>query len=233
MKAISIPPTQRSKSLTSLRRAFSFLLTAYLGYSADWKIREFFIWFRSGSSRMSDLPRTERCLHLIWRRTLDLKPPFTPNRSVGRAIPDYVGANQWCRNDHHSLLITLKKSQLAIQFFHYMLPLCPVQLRAVSRVSIVTKSNKFPFPMILVWDRKRVNIARYSMEDHLVGWWVGPRTHFVFGRQTVGGRSDEAFSLHFWGVRRPSRASGPDVRWTKSTLTLAASRADLIGPNRP
>ena len=146
MKAISIPPTQRSKSLTSLRRAFSFLLTAYLGYSADWKIREFFIWFRSGSSRMSDLPRTERCLHLIWRRTRDPRALFTSNSSVGRAIPDYFEANQWCRtcvsgNGNHSLLITSKESQITIQSFHYRLPLFSVELLAVNRVNIATKSN--------------------------------------------------------------------------------------------
>jgi len=136
--------------------------------------------------------QTGRSLRLIWRRTLDSMPFFTLNRSVRQAIPDYFGANQWCRtlffsrNGNHSLLIISKKSQLVIQFFHYRLPLFPVKLRAVSRVNIVAKSNKFPFPMILVWDWKRVNVARYSVEDHLIGWWVGRRTHFVSGRQTVG-----------------------------------------------
>jgi len=141
--------------------------------------------------RASGLPRTRRSLRLIRRRTLDSRPVFTPNRSVGRAIPDYFGANQWCRtcvsgNNNHALLIMSKVSQLAIQFFHYKLPLCPVQLRAVIRVGIVAKSNKFPFPMILVWDREQVNVARYSVEDHLIGWWVGRRTHFVSMRKTVG-----------------------------------------------
>ena len=135
----------------------------------------------------SVLPLIGRSLCLIWRLTLDLRPLFTPNRSAGCAIPDYFGANQWCRtcvsgNDDHSLLITAKESQFASQLFHYRLPLCPVQLCAVSRVNIVAKANKFPFPMILAWDWKRVNVARYSVEDHLIGWWVGRRTHFVSGR---------------------------------------------------
>jgi len=51
----------------------------------------------------------------------------------------------------------------------YRLPLCPVQLRAVSHVNIVAKSNKFHFPMILVCDWKRLNVARYSAEDYLIG----------------------------------------------------------------
>ena len=67
----------------------------------------------------SGLPRTGRSLRLIWRWTLDPKPLFTPNGSVGRAIPDYFGANQWCRtcvsgNENHPLLITSKESLLAI-----------------------------------------------------------------------------------------------------------------------
>ena len=122
---------------------------------------------------------------------MDPRLLFTPNRSVGHTISDHIGANQWYRtcvsgNDNHSLLITSIESQLAIQFFLYRLPLCPVQVRAVSQVNIVAKSNKFLFPMILVWDRKWVNFARYSMDDHLIGWWVGRWTHFVSGRQTVG-----------------------------------------------
>jgi len=156
-------------------------------------------------------------LRLIWRRTTDPRPLFTPNRYVGWAIPDYFGANQWCQtcvsgNGSHSLLITSKESQFAIQFFHYTLPFFPVRLRAVSRVNIVAKSNKFPFSMILVWDRQRVNIASYSMEDHLFGWWV--EHHFLslgdkrlnIG-ESVRGRSDEIFSFLLWGVGRPSRAS--------------------------
>jgi len=135
---------------------------------------------------------------------------FTPNRSVGRAIPYSFGANQWGRtgvsgNDNHSLLITSKESQFTIQFFHYRLPLCPVQLRAVSWVNVVAKSNKFPFPMILVWDRKWVNIARYSVEDHLIGWWVGHLPILSLGdkrlgvRESVRGGLNDAFLLHFGG----------------------------------
>jgi len=154
---------------------------------------------------------------LVWlgRRTYP-RAIFTPNRSVRRSIPDNFGANQWgragvSRNDNHPLLITSKESQFAIQFFHYRLPLCPVQLRAVSWVNIGAKSNNFPFPMILVWDRKWVNIARYSVEDHLIGWWAGHRIHFVNGRQTVGRprRTRRRFFTPFLGVRRPSRASSP------------------------
>ena len=41
----------------------------------------------------------------------------------------------------------------------YRLPLCPVQLCAVSRVNIVAKANKFPFLTMLVWDRNWMNAA--------------------------------------------------------------------------
>jgi len=90
-------------------------------------------------------PRTGCSLRLIWHRTSDFH-----SKQICRAIPDYFGANQWCRtsvsgNDNHSLLITSKESQFAIQFFHYRLPFCPVQLCDVSRVNIVAKSNKYPF----------------------------------------------------------------------------------------
>ena len=82
-------------------------------------------------------------------------------------------------------------------------------------VNFVAKSNKFPFPMILVWDLKQVNVARYSAEDHLIGWWVGCRTHFVSGRKMVGCPRECQRSIgrglltHFWGVRPPSGVSGP------------------------
>jgi len=82
------------------------------------------------------------------------------------------------------LLMISKQSQSANGFFHYRSPLFPVQLHTVSRVNIVAKSNRFLFPMILVWDRKRVNIARYSVEDHLIGWWVerARRIRLIFSR---------------------------------------------------
>ena len=105
-------------------------------------------------------------------------------------------ANLCFQKQQTCLLITSKESQLAIQFSHYRLPLFPVQLCAVSREDIAANSSKFPFPMILVRDRKRVNVARYSGEDR----WLDVR-------EGVRGRLDEAFSLHFWGVRWPSRAS--------------------------
>ena len=109
----------------------------------------------SGSPRLVRLVRSasdRTQFRLIWHRTLDPRPLFTPHRFVRRAIPDYFGANQWCRicvsgNDNHSLLITAKEIKVAIHCFHYRLPLCPVQLCAVSRVNVVAK---FPFPMILV-----------------------------------------------------------------------------------
>jgi len=92
-------------------------------------------------------------------------PLFIPNGSVGRAIPDYFRANQCGRtcvpgNGNHFLLITSREGRLAIQFFHYWLPLFPLQPCAGIWVNIVAKSNKFPFPTIPVWDRKQVNVAR-------------------------------------------------------------------------
>ena len=129
-------------------------------------------------------------------------------------------AYQWCRtclsgNGNYSLLITSKGSQLAIQFFHYRLPLFPVQLCTVSRVNIVVKSNKFPFPMILLWDRKRVNVARYSMEGHLIGWWVGrPRPIALFlslgDKQTSEADRTRPFHSISGRVGSPSRASEAD-----------------------
>ena len=100
-------------------------------------------------------PQIGRSLCLTLRRTLDPRPLFTPNRFVGCAIPDYFGANQWCRtcvsvNSNHSLPTTSKESQHTVYSFHYLLPLFLVQLRAVSRVNIVAKSDKLPLPMILV-----------------------------------------------------------------------------------
>ena len=67
---------------------------------------------------------------------------FTPNRSAGRASPDYFGGNQWYRayvsgEDNHSLVMTSKESQLTIKLFHYRVPLSPVQRLAVSWVNIV------------------------------------------------------------------------------------------------
>jgi len=99
---------------------------------------------------VSGLPRTGCNLRPIWHRTLDLKRSFTSNKSVGRVIT--LETNQWCRicvsgNDNQALLIT---SKLAIQFCHYRLPLCLVQLPAVSGVNIFAKSNQFLFPMTLV-----------------------------------------------------------------------------------
>ena len=127
-----------------------------------------------------------------------------------------MGPSRCFRKRHDSLLITSKESQFTIQFFHYRLPLCPVQLRAVSWGNIVAKSNKFPFPMILVWDRKWVNIARYSVEDHLIGWWVGRRTHFVSGRQTVGRPRERP--------RRTRRRFF--LPWGKTSVSSVRSEAD-------
>ena len=122
-----------------------------------------------------------------------------------------------------------------------------MQRRAVSRVNIVVKSNKFPFPMILVWNRTWVNIARYSVEDHLIGRWVGRRTHFVSGRQTVGcprehlRRTRRRFFTPFLKVRSPSGVSGPrrtgrPMEWksafspTYRANNLATLNAPLLQP---
>jgi len=133
---------------------------------ADWNIRLLFTPHLMGKETkgafwlhwVSSLPRTGCSLRLISRRTLDPRPLLTPNRSAGRVLPDYFGSNQWCGTcvsgyGNHSLLINSKESQVAVQFFHYRVPLLPVQLCAVSRMNIVAKSNKILFPTILVWDR--------------------------------------------------------------------------------
>ena len=94
-----------------------------------------------------EAPRSVKALFLSIGRPL-VCSRFTLNRSGRRAIPDYVAVNQWCwtcvsRNGNHFLLMNSKESQFAIQFIHYRLPLCPVQLCAVSRADIVAKSNEF------------------------------------------------------------------------------------------
>jgi len=167
--------------------------------------------------------------------------PFNFKQICRARYPGLLWSQAWCQtcvsgNDNHSLLITLKESQLAIQFLHYRLPLCPVQFRAVRRVNIVAKSNEFPFPMILGWDRKQVNVARYSVEDNLIDWWVGRRTHFVSGTQTVGCPRERPRSIRWGlftpllgeGVRRPSRASGPrrirhPMAWKSAFRQLGSS----------
>jgi len=75
---------------------------------------------------------------------------------------------------------------------------------SLSRVNIVAKSNKFSFPMILVWDRKRLTIARYSVEDQMVDesdvvLILSLGDKWLDVRESVRGQSDEAFSLPFWG----------------------------------
>jgi len=155
---------------------------------------------------------------LVWvRHRTYPRALLTPNGSVGCAIPDNCGANQLGRNgvsgnDNHSLLITSKESQFAIQFFHYRLPLCPVQLSVVSWVNIVAKSNKLPFPMILIWDRKWVNVVLCGRPfDWLMSW-----TSYSFCLWETNGRTSERASevdpttlFHsICGVRRSSLASG-------------------------
>jgi len=59
---------------------------------------------------------SDRTQRLIWRRTRDPRALFTSNSSVGRAIPDYFEANQWCQtcvsgNSNRSLLITSNEIQ--------------------------------------------------------------------------------------------------------------------------
>ena len=128
---------------------------------------------------------------------------FTPNRSVGHAIPDNFGANQWGRTG-------VSGNDNAIQFFHYRLLLCPVQLCAVSWVNIVVKSNKFSFPMILVWDRKWVNIARYSVKTI---WLVD--------------ESDVVFILSL-GDKRSGVRGGPDpILGGKTSVSSVRSRRPM------
>jgi len=135
-------------------------------------------------------PRTRRSLRFIWRRTLDPRPIFIPNRSVGRAIPDYCVANQWCRTRVSEMTTILahnfKRKWACYSTLSLQVASLSQCLTAVSPANIAAKSNNFSFPMILVWDRKRVNVARYSVEGRLIGLRVERRTHFVSGRQTVG-----------------------------------------------
>lgn len=80
--------------------------------------------------------------------------PFS-NGCVRDGISGYFGANQWCRTYvswQPLLVIISEESQSAIQVFHYMLLLFPVQL--------FMESIKFLVSTILVRDRDRVNIAR-------------------------------------------------------------------------
>ena len=60
-------------------------------------------------------------------------------RDPGWLWSQSMGPNRCFQKQHDSLLITLKESQFTIQFFHYRLPLCPVQRCAVSWVNIVAK----------------------------------------------------------------------------------------------
>jgi len=74
---------------------------------------------------------------LVWLGRRTYRGAFSLHRDPPGAVPDNSGAKQWGRtdvsgNDNDSLLITSKESQFAIHFFHYRLPLCPLQVRAVS-----------------------------------------------------------------------------------------------------
>jgi len=78
--------------------------------------------------------------------------------------------------------------------------------------------------MILVWDRKRAIIARYSVEDHLIGWLVGRlmsiRLILSLGdirsdvRESLRGRSDEAISRGLSASSVQSEGK-PDARWSE------------------
>ena len=66
-----------------------------------------------------------------------IRGPFSlqTDRSDARSwmtLEQSMGPNRCFQKRHDSLLITLKESQFTIQFFHYRLPLCPVQRCAVS-----------------------------------------------------------------------------------------------------
>jgi len=96
-----------------------------------------------------------------------------------------------------TILCSLLQKKVKVQFCHYRLPLYPVQLRAVSQVNFVAKSNKFPFPMIpCLVDESDIGLI-LSLGDK---------------------RSDEAVTLHFWGsdnrLQRPIQG-GPDVWWNE------------------
>jgi len=141
--------------------------------------------------------------------------------SDGRSQITLEPINGASGNDNHSLLITSKESQFTIQFLHYRLPLCPMQLHAVGRVNNVARSNKFPFPMILVWDGKAwtllgtpwKTIWLVDESDVVLILSLGDKRSAVVlilslgdkrsdVRESDRGQSDETFSLHFWGVRR-------------------------------
>jgi len=89
----------------------------------------------------SGSPRPGCSSRLIWCRTLDLKTPFCSKQIRGTRDLVFLWGhsampNPCFRKRHPYLLITSKESQLAIQFFHYRLPLFPAQLCAVSPVNI-------------------------------------------------------------------------------------------------
>ena len=54
----------------------------------------------------------------------------------------------------------------------------------------IEPKSKCKLPTILVQNRKQVNISRYSVEDNLIGWWVG-RPRQIGSILSLGGeRSD-------------------------------------------
>jgi len=200
----------------------------------EWRENSLKVLFHS--IRASGPPRAGRRIGLARAKDLSEGPFYSKQirrtRDLGWLWSQSMGPNRCFRKWHDSLLITSKESQFTIQFFHYRLPLCPVQLHAVSWVDIVAKSNKFPFPMILVCDRKWVNIARYSVEDHLIGWWVGCRTHFVSGRKTAGRPRERPRQTRrrlftpFLGVRRLSRGGWSE----KAPLKYSAMAGNWTQP---
>ena len=172
---------------------------------------------------------------LVWlgRRTYP-RALFTPNRSVGRAIPDNFGANQWGQtgvsgNDNHSLLITLKESQFAIQFFHYRLPLC--QGNFVLLVEWILSRNQTNFPFQWSYSMRPKN------EWTLLGtpWktiWLVDESDVVLILSLGDGhlrehprRTLRHFFTLFLGVRRLSRAFSPrrtgrPMEWKRSFSVL-------------
>ena len=64
---------------------------------------------------------------------------------------------------------------------------------------------------MILWDQKRVNVAKYSVEDHLIGWRVGLILRSLGDkrsdvRESIQGRSDEDFFTPFRG------GGGLDIR---------------------
>jgi len=92
-------------------------------------------------------------------------------------------------------LIISKKSYSAKWIAYCKLPLFSVHLHAVYWWNIEAKPNRFRLSTVLVGNQKRVNVARYSAEDNVIGWWGGRPRQIGQGIPTplLGGGSDARF----------------------------------------